>query len=358
MRWELLVVVAFGCGGGGAKPDAARPIDAADAMDAPADVAPDAPPLVVDEPPNCGGDPLLAHQGDAALAISALTIPPITSSYDLDGDGRPDNKLAALSSLAQSSIDDGLMQGTFVVPIELFDRDADPDPCLKLGMYRGSCAMAGCDLTDATVDVVDLDPTSIDPSGAPYSRLRAMMTAAGGTVHSGPGYLEMALPVTNEIVLDLPITVIVADGTLTGSGGATALSMFRVGGVLQAFRLDQLAAPDIAQVGTMPGDTLLDVIYANLFGPLLALPRYQPLAGCRTADIDVDGDGLEAFCDSNPNDDVKRVDTCIDGDGTVIHDGDGGIAQCTQATVDGKPRFVDGISVEIDLSANPATIAP
>ena len=164
---------------------------------------------------------------------------------------------------------------------------------------------------------------------------------------------------TNEIVLDLPITVTVADGTLTGAGATTALSMFRVGGVLQAFRLDQLAAPDIAQVGTMPGDTLLDIIYANLFGPLLALPRSSgSIAGCRTADIDVDGDGLEAFCDSNPNDDLKRVDTCIDGDGTVVNDGDGGVAQCTQATVNGKPRFVDGISVEIDLSANPATIAP
>ena len=335
-------------------------------VDAPPDVAPDAPPLTVDEPPACGR-PLVAHQGDVALAISALSIPPVASSYDLDGDGQPDNKLAAISSLAQSAIDDGLKQGTLVVPIELFDRDPDPDACLELGLYRGSCAGSGsgsgsgCDLTDATPDTVTLDPTSIDPSGAPYSRLHAMMTAVGSggtTVHSGPGYLEVDLPVTNGLVLALPITVMVADGMLTGSGAATSLSAFRAGGVLQAFRLDQLPSPQVSQVGTMPGDTLLDLFYANLFGPLLALPRYQPVAGCRTADIDIDGDGLEAFCDSNPNDDVKRVDMCVDGDGTIVRDGDGGVAQCSQATVAGKPRFVDGISAAIELSANPATIAP
>ena len=57
--------------------------------------------------------------------------------------------------------------------------------------------------------------------------------------------------------------------------------------------------------------------------------------GCRTPDIDVDGDGLEAFCDSNDADDNKTVDVCIDGDGTVIKDevdGSGVVTkQCTEA---------------------------
>jgi hypothetical protein len=71
--------------------------------------------------------------------------------------------------------------------------------------------------------------------------------------------------------------------------------------------------------------------------------------GCRTPDIDVDGDGLEAFCDSDPNDDDKSVDVCIDGDGTEIRDT--ATTQCTEALLpNGKPRFVDGISVEMNFS--------
>jgi hypothetical protein len=70
--------------------------------------------------------------------------------------------------------------------------------------------------------------------------------------------------------------------------------------------------------------------------------------GCRTPDIDVDADGLEAFCDSNPNDEIKAVDVCIDGDGTEVKDAPG--AECGAALLpNGKPRFVDGISVELNF---------
>ena len=78
---------------------------------------------------------------------------------------------------------------------------------------------------------------------------------------------------------------------------------------------------------------------------------------CRTPDIDVDGDGLESFCDSNPNDDIKTVDVCIDGDGTVVKDevdANGTVTkQCTEALdKSGKPRFVDGISVELNFTTS------
>jgi hypothetical protein len=185
-----------------------------------------------------------------------------------------------------------------------------------------------------------------------------MMLDGSGQLHTGAGYVQIVLPVSQGITLPLPLTVMMGDGALTGAGQTSSLGPLKLGGVLQAYRLDQLASPDLPQLGTMPGDTMLDVIYANLLGPLLALPRSTVMPGCRTADIDIDGDGLEAFCDSNPDDDIKRVDTCIDGDGTVIHDGDNGVAQCTQAMVGGRYRFVDGISAGIQLSASPANIAP
>jgi hypothetical protein len=129
--------------------------------------------------------------------------------------------------------------------------------------------------------------------------------------------------------------------------------------VIDAKTADTIRGLDVAQIGLTPDNSLLDATFANLLGPLLALPKadanvLKMFPGCRTPDIDVDGDGLEAFCDSNPNDDMKVVDTCVDGDGTVIHDTlnpDGTVAMhCAQALKDGKPRFVDGISVELNFS--------
>ncbi len=346
------------CGSHTARPDA-RQIDAP--RDTPADVAPDvaidaAPPLVVGDPPACG-TALLAHHGDAQLAVSAFAIESAANGYDLDGNGSPDNKLSALAALAQSDFDDGLAHGTFVHPIELFDRDPDPDPCVELGFYGGTCDTPGCDLTDMTPDAIALDPATIDGNGAPISHLHAMMTTATGVLHTGPGNLEFTLPISAG-TFPMPLTVMIGDGELAGTGTSTAILGFRLGGVLQANRLDLLAAPDVPQIGTMPGDTMLDIIYANILGPLLALPHSMTVPNCRTADIDVDGDGLEAFCDSNPNDDIMRVDTCIDGDGTVVHDGDNGVAQCTQAMLGGKPRFVDGISAAIRFDARAAVIDP
>ena len=62
-------------------------------------------------------------------------------------------------------------------------------------------------------------------------------------------------------------------------------------------------------------------LHGDSTAPLLALPKSTVLPSCRTADIDADGDGLEAFCDTTPDADPRHVDLCIDGDGTVIDDG-------------------------------------
>lgn len=110
-------------------------------------------------------------------------------------------------------------------------------------------------------------------------------------------------------------------------------------------------------LGIAHGDTELDAIFANLLGEVyLQLPR--PRAGCLGTDLDLDGDGFEVFCDSSPGDGVFRVDTCIDGNGVALHDGDNGVADCSQAMKHGLPRFVDGISAQLLLSATPGTFTP
>jgi hypothetical protein len=340
------LVICIGCGGGGGQTPP-------DVPDVPIDAPIDGPVIPSDEAPDCGGDPLLAHQGDLSLVVSAMRIEALDASFDLDGDGVPDNKMSAISSLAQSTISDGLTMGTYAVPIEIFDRGPDPDTCVKLAMYRGTC-VGTCNFTDATQDTVTLDPTTIDAGGVPISRLRSMSTTASGALSAGLGFLVVRVPVTTDLELELPVLVQRVEGTLAANG----LTAMKFGGTVQAFRLDAIPAPPNAQIGVMPGDTLLDEFFANLLGPLLALPKSSLVTGCRTADIDIDGDGLEAFCDSNPNDDIKRVDLCVDGDGTIIHDGDNGVARCVDAMVGGVRRFPDGISTAFTLDARPATISP
>jgi hypothetical protein len=347
-----LIIVGAACSSPKAQPDAG--------IDAGADAVPDVAIMIdapaqwpVDEPADCGGDPLIAHQGDLAMTVSAFDFDPIATSYDLNGDGQPDNKMAALASISSPLTADGLAMGTFVVAIEIFDRDADPDACLKLAAYRGTC-VGTCNFSDSTVDTVSLDPTSLGANNAPTSRLRSMSTTGGGVISSDPGYLEIDIPITDAFALRTPIHVHRAEGTLQGGG----LSGFHVGGTMRAFRLDLIAAPEVEQIGLSPDDSVLDAFFANLLGPLIALPRLPTMPGCRTMDIDIDNDGLEAFCDSDPDDTIKRVDTCIDGDGTIVRDGDGGVAQCSQAMVGGVPRFTDGISISVTLDAKPATINP
>jgi hypothetical protein len=135
----------------------------------------------------------------------------------------------------------------------------------------------------------------------------------------------------------------------------------RLGGVIDAKTADTIRGLNVDQIGLTPENSLLDATFANLLGPLLALPKtgnQKKYPGCRTPDIDVDQDGHEAFCDSDPDVDPKVVDICVDGDGTEFKDVLGEdlkpIMNCTEVLLkDGKHRFVDGISVELNFETTP-----
>ena len=76
-------------------------------------------------------------------------------------------------------------------------------------------------------------------------------------------------------------------------------------------------------------------------------------------DIDVDGDGIETFWQANPTPGMSaHVDTCKDGDGTVIHDNfDGKGTPCWLAKdKNGNYRFVDGISLALKFTAVPVKL--
>lgn len=441
--------------------------------------------------PECEGAAITPYAGSNPQVISKLSIGEAKDGFDLDNDGDPDNKLAAVGSLAQSSIDDSFKAYDILIPFEFFDlAAAAPDTCVKFGIYLGdyvtdkdgdgadayveegdcndnvaairrgateitdnlidddcdgladedgqntpstndvdddgdgvSPADGDCDDTNPDIkpgaaeicgDGLDqdcdgvadrsqdaqgnatacspfepgaqdipLDPLSLS-GGQPAISFKSgeIKSEDGGLkLYAGPSIFSVGIPLTDELYLDLRITgaQIVAD--VVEQGGAIVLKNGRLGGVIDAVTADTIRGLEVDEIGLTMENSLLDAVFANLLGPLLALPKANETVsakypGCRTPDIDVDQDGLESFCDScaeTPDGEgcqkntlgepAKAVDVCIDGDGTEVRDvvGANGVAtmQCTEAMEGGKPRFVDGISVELNFeTVNIKSIKP
>jgi hypothetical protein len=417
--------------------------------------------------PECTGDAVTPYAGTMPQVINTLAIGSPADGFDLDGDGKPDNKLSAVGSLAMSAIDDSLKNYDIIIPLEYFDLPTvAADTCVKFALYYGDFDKdadgddkrpgidgGDCDDTSATNapgmpeiagdgidndcdgladedgqnvpsnDTADADhdgqtiadgdcndhnatikkgaveicgdgldndcdgvadrshdaqgnatacspfdtanPVDIKLDPLSFDGSTPLITFKDGTIDSamklvaGPSLFSVNIPVTDGITLDLRISGATIEGTIGANG---AITHGRLGGVIDAKTADTIRGLNVEQIGLTPESSLLDAVFANLLGPLLALPKAKAdivkmYPNCRTPDIDVDGDGLEAFCDSTPNDDNKAVDVCIDGDGTVVKDvvdGSGNVTMhCTEALKDGKPRFVDGISVELNFTTTP-----
>lgn len=442
------MVVCVGCGGdsegGGAPVDAGPPDAPAPDSASPDAVAPDA------EPPSNLCDDVVVTAGSSAwsMIVSSFAIGMQADGYDLDGDGLPDNRLAAISTLATSGIDDAFAAYDFIVVWEMFgdpavgdsvavaqyagfyrlDADADgaftatlgagadcndhvaavrpgaaeipgnrvDDDCdgfadetaggpstddTDVDMDGVSLAAGDCDDTRAAVaggaevcgdgldndcdgaadtgactpydeapDTIAIDAAYVGAGGCPVYGYAAVQPA-GTALHGQGGRLLFYLPVQADVWLAVPLSSAVIDAEWSGA----AMTGVRVGGVMAARDLDRFSAPEIEEIGLTSEHTLADAYFANILEALLGLPESPHDAfRCHSPDIDVDGDGLESFCDSNPFDDDHIVDVCIDGDGTVVTDGD---APCTEAVdVHGVPMFVDGISVAFLLETVPAVL--
>lgn len=208
---------------------------------------------------------------------------------------------------------------------------------------------------------IPLDPLSFLADGKPQITFVDGVVGADLKLEAGPSLFSVSIPVTDGLTLDLKITGATIKGDMVSTADGPAIKNGHLGGVIDAKTADTIRGLEVSQIGLTKENSLLDAVFANLLGPLLALPQTPKTfkyKGCRTPDIDVDGDGLEAFCDTNPDDDKKEVDVCVDGDGTEIKDevdGAGVVTKhCTEALdAKGKPRFVDGISVELNFETTP-----
>jgi hypothetical protein len=275
-----------------------------------------------------------------------------TDTVDHDGDGK---------SMAQGDCDDTniAVGGTGAVEIcgDGLDNDCD-------GVADRTAGTDKCSPFSKDADIA-LDPLSFSPAGSttPAITFKDGVIDASGKLTAGPSLFSVAIPVTDGITLDLKISGAQIEGQAMMENGAVVIKNARLGGVIDAKTADTIRGLSLDEIGLTPESSLLDATFANLLGPLLALPKAGPAvtmkypdSGCRTPDIDVDRDGLEAFCDLTPDDDVKTVDVCIDGDGTEVmdvKDGSGAVTmQCSEAKKGDDYRFVDGISVALKFSTS------
>ena len=71
--------------------------------------------------PECMGATLAPFMGDRQMVISTLSLADFNEGFDLDLDGKKDNKLAALGSVANPTIMDSFTKKhDIVIPIELY----------------------------------------------------------------------------------------------------------------------------------------------------------------------------------------------------------------------------------------------
>lgn len=440
------------------------------------------PPLFEPEP-ECTGQAVEQFTGMHTQVFSKLAIGTQSDGFDLDGDGRPDNKLQGVGALANPAIQDSLDDYSLILPMEMFDfPTAAVDACVKFALYLGiykadadadgedtavdggdcndlavggaairpgatevagnlidddcdgladeqndgpsqtpsanivdgdgdgrSPAAGDCDDTrntvggavggvpqaevcgdgldndcsgvadrgvgdppgtcypfDGTPESLAIDPLSFE-GGRPIIKFDSgEVTMEGGklVLTAGPSLFAVSVPITSDILLTLKITGTQIKADVVEENGHITLKNGHLGGVIDARTADTIRGLEVEQIGLTPEDSLLDAIFGNVLGTLLALPTQPngtPHAGCKTPDIDVDRDGLEIFCDTNSDNDPDKlvVDLCVDGDGTEVRDMVvGGVMQhCTEAIgPNGKPRFVDGISVELNFETAPATL--
>ena len=237
--------------------------------------------------------------------------------------------------------------------------DNDCDGVADWGLVDGNPACTPYD--DASPDRLVLEEASFNGDGTPVIAFTdGQVVEEGGALilRGGPALFSINLPIQAGLALDLKLTGATIEGELYETAAGWAIRNAKLGGVIDARTADNVRGIEVPDIELAPEDSLLDAIFANVLGVFLALPKAvdSDYPDCHMPDIDVDQDGFEIFCDSNPGDDIKTVDMCIDGDGTVVMDQGG--THCTEAVDDaGNYRFADGISVALNFETVPAVLA-
>jgi hypothetical protein len=289
--------------------------------------------------------------GLADETVEGETVVPSTDTSDADGDG------VTLADGDCDDTNDAIKPGLDEVCGDGYDNDCD-----GVADWTVGAATAACSPYDELLDPLIPTENSFTAEGDPLIAFKSgTISMVDGVLklHSGPSLFTMTLPIDDFIQLDLSITGTTIEADVVMTPGGWVLRNGRLGGVVDAHNMDKIRGLDVEEIGLLPEDSLADAMFANVLGVLIGLRRGEvgtEAEGCFTPDVDVDGDGLEAFCDLSPEVEPLIVEKCVDGDGSVVLD-EGGTDCTTAVDENGNLRFVDGVSIAINFETVPATIA-
>lgn len=314
---------------------------------------------------------------------------PSTDTGDYDGDGW---------TIADGDCDDRIPSDWPNAPQHWDAALINPDQVEICGDgFDNNCngvADEGCDpLTtdDGADETISLDAASLLPDESASFIVFRAGRIEDGVLKAGPSRFSFAVDVEGRS-LELNLTSAMLEANVTIDQYGLHLTDGMLGGVLSGQSLDRV--PNIATdfLGGDENSTMLDIIVGSV-GTVLSLPTLRicvprregvemmlPITYCernddcgdtenyrcksdvRAPDIDVDADGIEIFLDLNldGDDTIEAVDTCIDGDGTMVqdtYDATVVLEHCTEALDDfGNPRFVDGYSIAIEFTSTPTNL--
>ena len=87
--------------------------------------------------PECMGPSIVPFMGSRAMVVSSLAIADADEGFDLDLDGKPDNKLSPLGSLANQTIMMSFTQKhDIILPIELFGYEGSDSTLHQVRLLR------------------------------------------------------------------------------------------------------------------------------------------------------------------------------------------------------------------------------